>query len=227
VKRRNFLSQVRLDESQVQKARWKILRLAFLALLAIFVWGALASKTEARAAEEAKSAIGETMAKVIPTATQVPESNSAAGSGAISVGWPSDILKLADIIVSESSESGLDPDLMAAVIFVESWFNPENTVGYERCPDGPSTSSCTSRVGAIGPAQVMPFHFKEGEDARNVRTNIGRGAELLSEYTATMGSVRGGLAAYYCGPNTTKWVDPSECWRYADKVLGLYVEKAS
>jgi len=224
MKRKNFLGQVRFDEKKVQKARRKVFFWALLAFFAILVWGAFSSNSEAHAAEDAKSVSGQSVPKQA-LGLQVSESNSAAGSAAISASWPPDILKLADIIVLESSESGVDPDLMAAVIFVESWFNPENPVGYERCPDGPSTSSCTSRSGAIGPAQVMPFHFKPGEDARNVRTNIGRGAEILSSYTAVMGSVRGGLAAYYCGPNTVGWVDPSECWRYADKVLEVYVEK--
>jgi len=116
---------------------------------------------------------------------------------------------------------------MAAVVFVESWFNPENPAGYIRCPDGPCTASCTSSAGAIGPAQVMPFHFKEGENARDLGVNIGKGAEILNSYIGQMGSIRGGFAAYYCGPNTTRWVNPDECWRYANKVLSVLVEKTS
>lgn len=157
---------------------------------------------------------------VTPTPTQVSESISAAGSEArLSANWPTEVLQYRKIIIAAATSQGLDPELMAALIYEESWFPPTWERGYELCPDGPCSSSCTSVAGALGPAQVMPFHFTLGENGRDPRTNITRAAEKLREYTGMMGSPRGGLAAYQCGPYTPNWTNPNVCWQYADDVL--------
>lgn len=136
----------------------------------------------------------------------------------LSLTFPAEVRQWEELIVEAAQESGLDPNLYAALIKKESW-----TFDRELCPDGPVTPSCTSRSGALGIAQVMPFHFSEDEEGRDPRTNIFRGAEILSEYLARKnGDVRMGLAAYNCGPNRSTY--DSGCWAYADQILEWYRE---
>ncbi|MDP3994565.1 MAG: transglycosylase SLT domain-containing protein [bacterium] len=143
----------------------------------------------------------------------------------ISAGWPGEIQSVKEIIIASALANGLNPDLLAALIYRESWFPAEWREGYNLCPDGPVTGSCTSVSGAIGPSQVMPFHFSEKENPRDLVTNIARGAKILKNYTDGAGSTRGGLAAYNCGPHTENWLNSNGCWEYADYVLSNYEEK--
>ena len=221
--KKHFLSNIRRDSEEIKEYRTK----AFLGLRGLFVaftagifavicgvvsaTGGLAASAEAVAATPEPTAVP----------TQVSEPTPAAGSEAIQLSskWPSEVLRYAEIIARAARSQGLEPELMAALIYKESWFPSTWTRGYELCPDGPCSSSCTSVAGAIGPAQVMPYHFRSGVDGRDPRTNITRAAEKLREYTDAMGSTRGGLAAYQCGPSTPNWTDPNACWQYADDVL--------
>ena len=66
--------------------------------------------------------------------------------------WRSDILRWSNIY-------NLDPDLIAAVMQIESCGHP----------------SVLSSAGAIGLFQVMPFHFQAGEDPFDPETNARRG----------------------------------------------------
>ena len=155
--------------------------------------------------------------------------------------WPEEILALEPFIVGAARAYGHEPDLLAALIRKESWFSVERcpkgrpdlwgnpgssrhkqcAVVWEVCPDGPCSASCTSRSGAIGPMQVMPEHFRSGENGRNLAVNINRGAQILRNYIDRKGGdLRTGLAAYYCGPNLEEY--PQRCWAYADKVLEFY-----
>lgn len=157
--------------------------------------------------------------------------------GGLSPHWPPEILALGEIVVDAATRFGHDPELFAALVKTESWFSPERCprgrpdlwgeryskckTAWELCPEGPSTSSCTSVAGAIGPAQVMPYHFYPGENGRDLSTNVFRGAEILRDYTNKKGgNIRMGLAAYYCGPNKTTY--PAHCWSYVEKVMGNY-----
>lgn len=150
--------------------------------------------------------------------SEVSESTSAAGSeaiGRLSGNWPEEIRRVEDLIITSAEKYGLYPELYASLIYLESWYPG-------RCPDGPVTGSCTSSAGAIGPAQVMPYHFGEGENGRDPATNIAKGAEILRRYTDAMGTQEGGLAAYYCGPNQQYWINPVECWQYVDQVMLVF-----
>ena len=137
--------------------------------------------------------------------------------------WPGDILALEGIIAVAADRNNLEPNLVAALVKKESWFDPAKfPQGLNRCPEGPCSGSCTSSEGALGPAQVMPYHFSSIEDGRDAVTNIRRGAEILRGYIDKKGGIRKGLAAYYCGPNNeTYW---QECWAYADSILDWYRE---
>ena len=101
--------------------------------------------------------------------------------------YPQEIKNLGDNIIYYSEENSLDPDLVASIIYVESWFDPSNPAGYTRYPDGPVTSSCTSTAGALGEIQVMPFNA-EGYNLRITEQNIKRGTEKLPEFIDATGS---------------------------------------
>ena len=133
--------------------------------------------------------------------------------------WPVEIRVIETEITKASLQYGLNRQIYASVIKKESWFPISWADGWIRCPDGPVTMSCTSSSGAIGVAQVIPFHFSSDEDGRDLWTNVSRGAEILAGNIQTTGSVRTGLAAYVCGPND---YDHQECWDYADEVLEIF-----
>ncbi|MDP1710660.1 MAG: transglycosylase SLT domain-containing protein [candidate division WWE3 bacterium] len=141
----------------------------------------------------------------------------------LSASLPTEVLRWKELIVGAAREYGLDPNLFAALIQKESWF-PIGTwpQGFDRCPNGPVTPSCTSTSGALGMAQVMPFHFAYNEDGRDPQTNLFRGAEILARYIEVKGGdLRLGLAAYNCGPNREP---TSGCLAYADQILEWYAQ---
>jgi hypothetical protein len=222
MRKKPFWGNIHPDHEEIRRYRTKAflgLRDAFVAFTAcifavlcgvISATGGFAASPEADVATPTPSA----------TPTQVSEPTPAAGSEAIlSSKWPSEVLQYDKIISDAMSSQDLDPELMAALIYRESWFPTTWAKGYERCPDGPCSSSCTSVAGALGPAQVMPYHFREGENGRDPKTNITRAAEILREDIDKMGSELGGLAAYQCGPSEGDWKKPDACWKYAASVL--------
>ncbi len=74
--------------------------------------------------------------------------------------WGKDIARWAEL----PSAGGLDPNLAATVMQIESCGNPE----------------AVSPSGAQGLFQVMPFHFAEGEAMHDPDTNAKRGLDYLS-----------------------------------------------
>ncbi len=68
-------------------------------------------------------------------------------------------------IVEWASANGLDPNLVATVMQIESCGNP----------------NAVSIAGASGLFQVMPFHFYDGEDHFDPDTNAMRGMAYLSD----------------------------------------------
>jgi soluble lytic murein transglycosylase-like protein len=128
--------------------------------------------------------------------------------------WPWGVLQYKHIVLSAAEIYRIEPKLFLALIYIEG-NNPP------MCPDGPWTASCTSTEGAIGPAQVMPFHFPEGIDGRDPANNIPKGMEILRNYIDLAGGERKGLAFYNCGPAGFEDA-PTLCLGYADKVLNEY-----
>ena len=161
--------------------------------------------------------VEEESGRVLAEASEEPPSK-------LSPRWPTEVRQWEELITASAQNHGLDPDLYAALIKKESWF-PVDTwpQGFERCPAGPVTPSCTSVSGALGIAQVMPFHFTPDENGRDPQTNIFRGAEIFAEYLAIKGGdIRTGLAAYHGGPyrDPLRQID----WAYADLILEWYQE---
>jgi len=109
--------------------------------------------------------------------------------------WSNDILRWANA-------ASLDPNLLATVMQIES------------CGDPRAVSS----AGASGLFQVMPFHFRIGENPFNPDTNALRGTNYLSRSLETAGgNARLALAGYNGGigvisRSESSW--PAETHRY-------------
>jgi soluble lytic murein transglycosylase-like protein len=131
----------------------------------------------------------------------------------VSENYPETILQWCELITHFSDTNGLDPDLIAALIWQESGGNP---VAY-------------SRSGAVGLMQVMPrdglaasFMCQNGPcfvnrpaiaDLQDPKFNIKYGTGMLAGLSSKYGDIREALKYY--GP---KDVD----YYYADKVLGIF-----
>ena len=112
-------------------------------------------------------------------------------------------------ILAWGEEYGLDPNLIATVMQIES-------CGYTKAK---------SVAGALGLFQVMPQHFKKKEDPYDPDTNAYRGLSWLQKTLKSGGSTRMALAGYNAGiarvrnPNL-EW--PNETQRYVNWGLKIY-----
>ncbi|RME07875.1 MAG: hypothetical protein D6803_02720 [Anaerolineae bacterium] len=101
-----------------------------------------------------------------------------------------------------SAEHGLDPNLVATVMQIESCGNPR----------------AVSPAGAIGLFQVMPYHFAAGENPYHPDTNARRGLAYLSTALQThRHNTRLALAAYnggIAGSQRSEIAWPAETRRY-------------
>ena len=118
--------------------------------------------------------------------------------------WPESIQIWGPLL----SQHQVNPDLLAAIMYVESRGQPE----------------AISRAGAVGLMQVMPqskiSDRPPTQELLNPEFNIQWGVRVLEEYTAYFeGDLYQGLAAYYMGPSRAH--EEAGRW-YADKVLALY-----
>ena len=111
-----------------------------------------------------------------------------------------------------SNKWGLDANLIATVMQIESCGDPE----------------AVSKAGASGLFQVMPFHFKQGENPIDPQTNAMRGLTYLkSSLNQANGDIRLALAGYnggigLIGLNEAQW--PSESIQYAYWGDNIYLE---
>ncbi len=114
-----------------------------------------------------------------------------------------------DIIVWAAA-AGLDPNLVATVMQIESCGDPD----------------AVSPAGARGLFQVMPAHFKAGEAMQDPGTNAERGlAYLARALKLAQGDVAVALAGYNGGhsqiaADPSDW--PNETRRYAHWGSGIY-----
>ncbi|MGZ9235860.1 MAG: lytic transglycosylase domain-containing protein [Anaerolineales bacterium] len=147
-----------------------------------------------------------------PIATQVPAgavtpiwsaaSEGSTSSSGISPIFTKEIQHWGNDIVRWANAAGVDPNLAATVMQIESCGDPR----------------ATSRSGATSLFQVMPFHFKFGENPYDPETNAARGLNYLSRsLQAGSGSARLALAGYNGGIGViarSEWAWPSETKRY-------------
>jgi len=124
----------------------------------------------------------------------------------LSLYWKTDVRRWQASITHYASQYQIDPNLIAAVMTMESGGNP----------------NAVSRSGAIGLMQIMGMHSCQTFDPDG---NISCGVFILATYYHRAGDDwRTGLAYYNCGERGVK---ESRCgttggYAYADKVLNLY-----
>jgi soluble lytic murein transglycosylase-like protein len=98
-------------------------------------------------------------------------------------------------IVRWAAEYGLDPDMVALVMQIESCGNPH----------------ALSRAGAMGMFQVMPYHFQDGENGWDIETNAKRGMIYLRDGLAKAnGNHQLAMAGYNGGHGNM--VKPYSAW---------------
>lgn len=113
-------------------------------------------------------------------------------------------------IVAWASEFGLDPNMVATVMQIESCGDP----------------NAVSSAGAQGLFQVMPFHFSPGEVMQDPNTNARRGMAYLALGMETTGGDTSRTFAGYNGGHGTaarSWDTwPAETQRYYVWSTGIY-----
>jgi len=122
--------------------------------------------------------------------------------------WANDILRWA-------AAAGLDPNLAATVMQIESCGDP----------------LALSRAGAMGLFQVMPYHFAEGENPYDPDTNALRGLDYLrrsqekagGNLRLTFAGYNGGIGVI--GRSESTWA--GETVRYAYWGSGIYESASS
>lgn len=135
---------------------------------------------------------------------------SASSSGALSSVFTPEVQHWAPKIEKWAAAYGLQPDLVAIIMQIESCGDPQ----------------ATSHAGAQGLFQVMPFHFAAGEDALDPETNARRGLNYFVErLTQTNGDVGRAFAGYNGGHRAaaSSWdVWPAETQRYYRWSTGIH-----
>lgn len=117
----------------------------------------------------------------------------------------------AGAIEDAATRNGVDPRLLAALVWGESEFTPD----------------AVSHAGAIGLTQLMPATADGlGVDPTDPIANLNGGARYLADMLREFGSLELGLAAYNAGPGSVRRAGgiPSipETQAYVPKVLGYY-----
>src|ERR1051325_1221036 len=118
-------------------------------------------------------------------------------------------------IVKWANTAGIDPNLVAVVMQIESCGDPE----------------ALSRAGAKGLFQVMPFHFAFADNPYDPETNALRGLEYLARSVqAANGDPRLALAGYNGGIGVIsryEWTWSAETRRYIYYGLPIYEDARS
>jgi len=120
-----------------------------------------------------------------------------------------------DEIRAWSAAAGLDPNLAATVMQIESCGDPQ----------------ALSSAGAMGLFQVMPYHFAVDDFPYNPATNAQRGLDYLRRsFEAAGGDARLALAGYNGGIGVIAYAEltwPLQTQRYAYWGSGIYNEASS
>ncbi|HEX5807779.1 MAG TPA: transglycosylase SLT domain-containing protein [Anaerolineales bacterium] len=148
------------------------------------------------------SAIPVTNSTMLLQAAAPQPGESSAFSSGLSPIFTKEVQHWGNDIVRWANAAGVDPNLAATVMQIESCGDPR----------------ATSRSGATSLFQVMPFHFKLGENPYDPETNALRGMNYLARsLEAGGGNPRLALAGYNGGIGVisrSEWAWPSETKRY-------------
>jgi hypothetical protein len=144
-----------------------------------------------------------------------PDGHVPAVSSGLSPVFTKEVQHWGNDIVRWANAAGVDPNLAATVMQIESCGDPR----------------ATSRSGATSLFQVMPFHFKFGENPYDPETNALRGLNYLSRsLQAGGGNARLALAGYNGGIGVisrSEWAWPSETKRYVLYGAPIYEDARS
>jgi soluble lytic murein transglycosylase-like protein len=137
-----------------------------------------------------------------PTPTAVMAAPAESASGGLAPFFRPEVLYWSDSILRWSAATGVDPNLAAVVMQIESCGDPR----------------ARSRSGAMGLFQVMPFHFTLTDNPYDPDTNALRGLGYLARsLQAAGGNARLALAGYNGGIGViarAEWTWPAETQRY-------------
>jgi soluble lytic murein transglycosylase-like protein len=144
-----------------------------------------------------------------------PSNASQSQGGKISPVFQPEVQYWGAAIQAWATAAGLDPNLAATVMQIESCGDPD----------------ARSRAGAMGLFQVMPFHFSNEDDPYSPDTNAARGlAYLKRSLEAANGDARLAFAGYnggigMIGRPESSWA--AETQRYAYWGSGIYSEASN
>ena len=152
--------------------------------------------------------------KTTPSTPVVPDSPPVTSTGISSI-FRVEVRHWAASISKWASASGLDPNLIATIMQIES------------CGDPRARSS----AGAMGLFQVMPFHFRALDNPYDPDTNAARGlAYLTRSLAAGGGDSRLALAGYNGGIGVIprgEWTWSSQTKRYVKYGFPIYEDARS
>lgn len=144
-----------------------------------------------------------------PVAVPLPPG---AASGGISPVFTAEVKQWEPQIVAWSQEFGVDPNLTAIIMQIESCGDPQ----------------AVSHAGAQGLFQVMPFHFAAGENSLDPDTNARRGIGYFVErLNQTNGDIGQAFAGYNgghvaAGNSWDQWAEETQ--RYYRWSTGIYAD---
>lgn len=192
--------------SAVQQRMVLILAAALLFVMAFGAWAVRATNiTETDSGEQAAEVPASAEQ---PAPTVQPETSAAVGG--IAPLFTREVQHWAPQIVAWAAEFGIDPNMAATVMQIESCGDP----------------NAVSSAGAQGLFQVMPFHFSPGEQMQDPNTNARRGmAYLALGMEQTGGDTSRTFAGYNGGHGTAarSWDTwPAETQRYYVWSTGIY-----
>lgn len=145
----------------------------------------------------------------VPSAGTIPADDTAAIDPDWAESLPPQGQRWAGDIEAAASRQGLDPRLLASLVWAESSFN----------------STAVSSAGAIGLTQLMPATAAGlNVDPWDPQQNLMGGARFLGGQLDRFGSVELALAAYNAGPGRVEEAGgvPPETRDYVSRVLGYY-----
>lgn len=186
----------------VQKRMALILTAAVIFILAFGFWAVRTGDFGNSVAADDATANEATAEEAVAAAPLV--------AGGIAPLFTREIQHWAPQIVAWATEFGIDPNMAATVMQIESCGDP----------------NAVSGSGAQGLFQVMPFHFSEGEVMQDPDTNARRGmAYLALGMQQTSGDTSRTFAGYNGGHGTAarSWETwPAETQRYYVWSTGIY-----
>jgi soluble lytic murein transglycosylase-like protein len=196
----------------VSQVHQRMIIVLLLAVTFVFGFGTWAIRSTGNQDERVLSS---TAGNPVDTATEDTAAQAAViapqpATGGIAPLFTREVQHWAPQIVAWANEFGIDPNMAATVMQIESCGDP----------------NAVSSAGAQGLFQVMPFHFEPGENMQDPDTNARRGmAYLALGMQQTSGDTSRTFAGYNGGHGTAAraWETwPNETQRYYVWSTGIY-----